>query len=56
MTESWKSALVGGLFTATLQTGLGVQPVLGMLTRADDTFPPGEFLVTISCDQRSSKV
>ena len=25
----WKIALVGGLFTATLQTGLGVQPALG---------------------------
>lgn len=26
----WKLALVGGLFTATLQTGLGVQPALGL--------------------------
>jgi hypothetical protein len=28
----WKLALVGGLFTATLQTGLGVQPALGLLS------------------------
>lgn len=31
----WKLALVGGLFTATLQTGLGVHPALGLRTLAE---------------------
>ena len=34
----WKLALVGGLFTATFQNGLGVQPALGVLALA----PPAE--------------
>ena len=29
MSAVWKTALVGGFFTATLQTGLGVAPVAG---------------------------
>src|SRR5690606_37125215 len=28
----WKMALVGGLFTATLQTGLGVEPLFGTVS------------------------
>ncbi|MBA3547724.1 MAG: hypothetical protein H0T76_14660, partial [Nannocystis sp.] len=35
----WKLALVGGLFTATLQTGLGVQPALGLLTLSEPEAP-----------------
>jgi beta-lactamase regulating signal transducer with metallopeptidase domain len=31
----WKLALVGGLFTATLQTGLGVEPLLGRVAVAE---------------------
>ncbi|PCC74630.1 M56 family metallopeptidase [Nannocystis exedens] len=30
----WKMSLVGGLFTATLQTGLGVEPMFGRVTVA----------------------
>ncbi|MBL8973102.1 MAG: DNA-binding protein, partial [Myxococcales bacterium] len=32
----WKLALVGGLFTATLQTGLGVRPWLGQVAVASE--------------------
>ncbi|HEY8375691.1 MAG TPA: M56 family metallopeptidase [Nannocystis sp.] len=38
----WKTALVGGLFTATLQTGLGVEPLLGTVSVASGTAPPVE--------------
>jgi len=36
----WKLALVGGLFTATLQTGLGVQPALGLLSLTEPEAAP----------------
>ncbi|MDC0720971.1 M56 family metallopeptidase [Nannocystis bainbridge] len=38
----WKMSLVGGLFTATLQTGLGVEPLLGSVNvEAGSLGPPG---------------
>jgi beta-lactamase regulating signal transducer with metallopeptidase domain len=41
----WKIALVGGLFTATLQTGLGVQPALGHIEVASQPAPAPELPV-----------
>ena len=50
----WKIALVGGLFTATLQTGLGVQPALGnYVVAAPPTPPPIE---TIAIEEELEEV
>ena len=50
----WKIALVGGLFTATLQTGLGVQPALGnYAVTAPPTPPPIE---TIAIEEELEEV
>ncbi|MCY1009057.1 hypothetical protein OV079_26550 [Nannocystis pusilla] len=38
----WKMSLVGGLFTATLQTGLGVEPLLGSVHVEAGSLAPGE--------------
>ncbi|MCY0989895.1 hypothetical protein OV203_22340 [Nannocystis sp. ILAH1] len=38
----WKMSLVGGLFTATLQTGLGVEPLLGSMHVEAGSLAPGE--------------
>ena len=38
----WKLALVGGLFTATLQTGLGVRPLLGQLAMVSERAAEGQ--------------
>ncbi|WAS95977.1 M56 family metallopeptidase [Nannocystis punicea] len=38
----WKMSLVGGLFTATLQTGLGVEPLFGSVNVEAGSLAPGE--------------
>ncbi|PCC69003.1 Signal transducer regulating beta-lactamase production, contains metallopeptidase domain [Nannocystis exedens] len=38
----WKMSLVGGLFTATLQTGLGVEPLLGSVHVEAGSLAPAE--------------